>query len=472
MRDSEGIVQDSQQFRCEPRTRAAVERGPKLLFLAWYFRPARAIASVRTWNIAKYLVRLGWEVTVVTPDPSVWRHVEDPQKVTEELERQGIRRILTGHRWRWLLPYDLSCWNEGLGWVMGGACRRVARYLGIEDEMGWVEPTKQACSILTADDVDVILATGSPFVAFRLAKWLSDRLFRPYVLDYRDLWTQNPHTDALTLWAKLTMRKEAALLAGSVAATIVSRSCGSAMAQRFDLRLKPHVITNGYDPEELADVEPYDFGHFAMVYTGTFYPPKRVITPVMAALEILKETMSGCNDEWYFHYYGDGEMHVREEAERFAIMDRVVLHGIVSRTEALSAIRGAGVAVVITSIFNNGTLQDRGIVTGKVFEALGLGTRILLIAPPGSDAREIVEETGMGQGFAGTDIEGIVRFLSNKVRTEHKKNTRTDSYSWPTLAGKLDRILRGVIAQRQRPTPDGHLDDILSNVSRVNGSLL
>src|SRR5262249_19872919 len=140
-----------------------------------------------------------WEVTVVTPEPSVWRDVEDPQKMTEEVEREGIHRILTGHWWRCLSPGQWNCWNEGLGWFAGGICRRIARYVGVDDEIGWIGAAKQACSILTADDVDVILATGSPFVAFRLAKSLSDRLGRPYVLDYRDPWSENPHIEVPAL---------------------------------------------------------------------------------------------------------------------------------------------------------------------------------------------------------------------------------------------------------------------------------
>src|SRR5688572_6713450 len=35
---------------------------PKLLLLVWSFPPAPAIGSVRTWNIAKHMARLGWEV--------------------------------------------------------------------------------------------------------------------------------------------------------------------------------------------------------------------------------------------------------------------------------------------------------------------------------------------------------------------------------------------------------------------------
>jgi glycosyltransferase involved in cell wall biosynthesis len=442
--DNNPIIPHEFQAACSERT---ANRRPKLLFLAHAFPPVRAIGCVRTWNTAKYLARLGWEITVVTPEPSVLRYVEDTQKV-EQLEQEGIRRILTGHRWRWLSPDHLSCWNQGLGWIVGGACRRAARYLGVDDDIGWIRPVKQACSILTADDVDVILATGSPFLAFTLAKWLSDRLDRPYVLDYRDPWTENPHDD--TRAPRATVQKEAMLLAGCAAATIVSQSWASVMETRFHVGPKLHVIPNGYDSEELANVEPYNFGHPAIVYTGIFYPPKRVITPVMAALKLLKENASGRNNRWYFHYYGVCDAHVREEADRFDVVDRVVLHGRVPRKEALSAVRGANVAVVIASVLTEETQADNGIVTGKLFEPLGLGTPILLIAPHGSDATQIVEETGMGRAFDGTDIEGIVQFLSSIAQTEpNKRSACADRYSWPVLATKLDSILRGVIAPRQ-----------------------
>jgi hypothetical protein len=86
---------------------------PKILFLACYFPPSRSTASVRTWNIAKYLARRGWEVTVVTPDPSLWRHADDADKTARDLEREGVKRILTGYRWRNLSPDHMRCWNDG-----------------------------------------------------------------------------------------------------------------------------------------------------------------------------------------------------------------------------------------------------------------------------------------------------------------------------------------------------------------------
>ena len=417
---------------------------PRLLFLAYPFPPARVTASVRTGNIAKYLARLGWDVTVVTLDPSILRNVDDYGTVSTELDREGIKRILTGHRWRFLAPNNLKCWNQNLGWFTGGVCRSIARQIGIDKHVGWFKAAERACSTLSPKDVDAILATGTPFVSFRLAKRLSDRLGRPYVLDYRDPWTGNPHATRPS--RRATIREEASLLEGCAAITIVSPSWAVALDRCFGVGAKLHVVPNGYDSGEMAAITPYDFGHCAIVYTGIFYPPKRIISPFLAALKRLKEALNEKSNGWYFHYYGTDETHVREQADRFGLNDRIVLHGRVPRCEALSAVKGASLAVVVTSVDEQGTLEDKGIVTGKIFDAIGVGTPVLLIAPTGSDATSITEATGLVKSFTGTDIQGMASFLKDVVCGQAPKPENIEVCSWTTLSKNLDAVLRKAIS--------------------------
>ena len=397
--------------------------------------------------MAMYLTRLGWDVTVVTPDPSILRNVEDIEKASTEVDHAGIKRILTGHGWRCLAPNNLKCWNKNLGWFAGKVFRTGARKLGIDPHIGWIKAAEQACSALTANDVDVILATGSPFAAFSLAKRLSERLGRPYVLDYRDPWTGNPHHGRLP--SPAATQREADLLRGCAAVTIVSPSWGCALDRRFGVGPKLHVVTNGYDSGEMAAVKPYDFGHCAFVYTGIFYPPKRTISPFLAALKLLKESLNGNGNgngnDWYFHYYGVDENYIRQEADRFELSDRMVCHGRVPRGEALSAVKGARLALVITSVAEEQTLEDKGIVTGKIFEAIGLATPVLLIAPEGSDASAIAKPTGLVTSFAGTQIQGMVSFLKNVVYGQAPQHKNIESCSWTTISKDLDVLLRGVV---------------------------
>jgi glycosyltransferase involved in cell wall biosynthesis len=426
----------------------APQRRPKLLFLAYPFPPAKAPGCVRTWNVAMYLTRLGWDVTVVTPDPSILRNVEGTEKVSTALDCTGIKRILTGHRWRCLAPNNLKCWNQNIGWFVGKVCRTAASKLGIDAHIGWIKAAEQACSALTTNDVDVIFATGSPFTTFSLARRLSNRLGRPYVLDYRDPWTGNPHHVGRPRSRSAT-RREASLLEDCAAITIVSPSWGAALDQRFGVGSKLHVVTNGYDSDEMAAVKPHDFGHCAFVYTGIFYPPKRTISPFLAALRLLKESLHGNAKEWHFHYYGVDEEHVREQADRFGLSDRIVLHGRVSRREALSAVKGASLAVVITSVADEEALEDRGIVTGKIFEAVGLATPVLLIAPGGSDARTITEPTGVVKSFTGTEIHGMAAFLEDVVCGKVPQPKSIESCSWAVISKNLDFLLRGRVARER-----------------------
>ena len=438
-------------------------KSPKLLFLAKPFPPSRAPACTRTWNIAKYLTRLGWEVTVVTPHPSVWRQSDDPDLVSSKLRQEGIRRILTRHRWRFLLPRSLNCWNRGIGWFLGALCRRFAATLGIDSNIGWIQEAEKECRRFSKGDVDVILATGSPFASFTLAKRLSDRLDCPYVMDYRDPWTQNPHRPRSP--RRKELEGESRLIAGSAAVTIVSPSWAKALDHRYDIASKLHVVSNGYDPEDLAGVEPYDFGHFAIVYAGTFYPPKRVISPIMAALKRLMENQEN-EAEWFFHYYGRQQAHVLNEAARFGVMSKVISHGWVPHAAALAAVRGASLAIVITSVSDDAPMEDMGIMTGKVYEALGLKTPVLLITPKGSDLDAIVRGIPGIVCFSGGNVEGISEYIKKLMLGSMPNCEAAESFSWPHIAKDLDTVLRKAI----RRTVTNNLSSSIERFARSGES--
>jgi glycosyltransferase involved in cell wall biosynthesis len=245
--------------------------------------------------------------------------------------------------------------------------------------------------------------------------------------------------------------EEMRLLEGSAAVTIVSRSWGESLDRRFGVGSKLHVISNGYDPEELAAVEPHDFGHFAIVYAGNFYPPKRVATPLMAMLKCLKETAKGVGAEWFFHYYGRHENHVIEEAKRFGVRDKVISHGWVPQSEAWSAIGGAGFVTVISSVSNDAAAEDMGIMTGKLYEALGLRAPVLLIAPQESDLARVAESTLSVKIFTGSCIEEMALYARDLMSRQNPNLKTQEEFAWPTIAKDLDGILRRAIGANGAP---------------------
>jgi glycosyltransferase involved in cell wall biosynthesis len=216
------------------------------------------------------------------------------------------------------------------------------------------------------------------------------------------------------------------------------------MDEEFGVGHKLHVITNGYDPEDLAAVKPHDFGHFAMVYAGSFFPPKRVITPVMAALQRLKATDA---HKVFFHYYGKDSKHVANEARKHGVMSRVILHGQVPREEVFSALKGCNLAVVITSVSGGERSEDKGMIPAKIYESLGLRNRVLLIAPKKSDVRKLLDETGCGHSFAADEIDDIASYITGLVGKNRDIQVSPEFYSWPTTVERLDRTLRTILGK-------------------------
>jgi glycosyltransferase involved in cell wall biosynthesis len=414
---------------------------PKLLFLTFAFPPLHCMASVRTVNIARQLSGIGWDVSVVTPHPSVWELADAPDRVAADLDHWGVRMIYTGYRWRCLSSIFVKRSNHGVAWFMGGIARRLAKQMGVDERIGWYQEATRACSRLTPRQVDVIMVSGKPFGSFRVAQRLSQKLGRPYVLDYRDLWTGNPHS--YPSQRERHARVEKQLLDGCSAVSVVSPSMARYLEDRFGVAGKVNVIPNGYAPSDFADVAPASFGHFAIVYTGTFYPPKRDAEPLMRALSRLAEI--GPARPWRFHYYGEQADHVREAARRQGVEQHVELHGVVPRRQCLAAVRGAGAAVVIASVEGTADLADRGIVTGKIFEPIGLQTPALVIAPPQSDLETVVQTAGRGAVFTGSDVEGMAAFFSRAMQGDVPESRNPETYAWPQSIGKMDDMLRRVI---------------------------
>jgi len=88
-------------------------------------------------------------------------------------------------------------------------------------------------------------------------------------------------------------------------------------------------------------------------------------------------------------------------------------------------------------------------MTSKLYDALGLGTPVLLVAPPGSDVEEILETAGLGKSFSGNNISGIADFLADALNGKTPGPKNPHAYAWPEIIGRLDRILRDAIVPKE-----------------------
>ena len=200
---------------------------PRILLLSRTFPPARDGGVYRLVAIATAASQAGWNVDVVTgPVP------RDPTQAGLELVDHLPAAVRIHH---WQRPAQLPI--ARIAPTIDGGFLEVDRIVG-------------AARGLPAPDV--ILASGPMFSEFVAARILSASLSRPYVLDYRDEWTENP---ARFIERGLTDRYwERFALTG--AAAIICNTAG--MARHFPVAFGPvvegklHVVPNGWDPPDPA----------------------------------------------------------------------------------------------------------------------------------------------------------------------------------------------------------------------------
>ncbi len=117
-----------------------------------------------------------------------------------------------------------------------------------------VELFNEAKKFLKENKIDLIIATGEPFVLFHYAALLSKEFDIPWIADYRDPWTQNK-TNKMNQKFGLINRyfEKSALKTVSIITTVdeVFKKVISSRLKEKDFFLLP----NGFDPDLMKEIE-------------------------------------------------------------------------------------------------------------------------------------------------------------------------------------------------------------------------
>jgi len=424
-------------------TNPAIKRPFRVLYLSYHFPPKEGIACVRTTNSARHLARLGWKVTVVTPGTGLWSRKDEDAPSDQQLKDDGIDLHRTGYGFKsWEYTFLSEQGQKRISRWVGIKVRKLIKRINPIYELCWSPSLHRSLPSLSAMEFDIILATGAPWASFACAQALARQTGRPYLLDYRDLWTvNNPYGGSRP---RREQRAEAALFASSSGVTVVSEGMRDSLVERFGSRNKVHVVTNGFNPDEYLDIEPLSLAGRAIVYTGTVSKPKKILDPLFKALRRLGQDPETQTWGARFYYFGPNCDLVKEAAEKYEVAHLVEMRGNRPRREALAALKAAYLTVVITSVLDENNLSMKGVVTGKVFESLALGRPILLIAPDPSDAAKIIGSHGVR--CSGTDSNGILKTLQTYLAMRHPDYEPPSEGSWPKVIQHMDFALRQGLA--------------------------
>ena len=415
----------------------------KVLLITYYFPPSGGAGVQRWLKTINYLPQAGVETIVLTVDPTVASYPQIDESLCNDIPsnikvyRTKTREILSFYKKvspQKQIPYGGFA-NEPNPNLIQKISRFIRGNFFLPDpRRGWNKfALAKAKEIIETQGITTIVTTSPPHSTQLIGLELK-RLYShlKWVADLRDPWTDIYYNQDLypTPWAKKrNLRYERSVLLGADQIITVSEECRRLFAQKADVAEKIAVIPNGYDTKDFYQlgVRSEELGVTSgasnlkiLSYIGVWAPQYDI--------EPLKTLVQGRSDI-LLRFVGVVSDEIKKEIESWGVQTEFVSY--VSHKEAVSYMQASDVLLLfIPNVPNN-----EGILTGKLFEYLAAGNKILLFGPQNGDAMRLINECSAGECYS--DGFNLDEFLNKP----YSGNDNIKSYSREALANKIASLL-------------------------------
>ena len=246
----------------------------KVLVIAYYFPPMGLSGVQRTVKFVKYLPEYGWDPIVLTTSSNAFYAFDE--EMDKEVQESDVKVYRTKNRKKAKKQKDKGP-VKFPNYLKQKIGRAVIQSLFVPDRrIGWRKRAVfKAERIFREHDIDAIFATAPPFTDFLVAKDLSEQYNVPYLVDYRDVWIDNPfHYFPTPMHKNKCIKMETDILNTAGRAIVTSRHTKELLVQRYGFLSYDDVsiITHGYDADDFVpyrDIKP-DPSKFVITHSGLF----------------------------------------------------------------------------------------------------------------------------------------------------------------------------------------------------------
>jgi glycosyltransferase involved in cell wall biosynthesis len=409
----------------------------KVLVITYYWPPSGG-AGVQRWvKFIKYFKNQNIDPYIISVDPDFASYpVIDKSLINDIPENTNVYLTKTNE------PYSIykkinnnqtpyaGFANEGRPNFLQKIARFIRGNFFIPDSRkGWNDfAYKKAVKVLEKENIDTVITTSPPHSTQLIGLKLKETLNIKWIADLRDPWTDIYYYKSLlhTKWAKRKdLNYEKGVIEKSDKIVVVSDSIKQLLINKSNLiqESKIHVIPNGFDEEDFSVSSTNKNNKFLLSYVGTItkdYP-----------LDSIKKSITNLNIN--LEFTGKADHPTKHLLNEIAGFNNHVKH-----KESINLLLASDMLLlVIPKIANN-----KGILTGKLFEYLGARKPILCIGPTDGDAAKIIQECKAGKTFDYSDENGIYEFIETCMSNEYIfENKNYLNYSRRNLTKTLSKIL-------------------------------
>jgi glycosyltransferase involved in cell wall biosynthesis len=422
----------------------------QVLIITYYWPPAGGAGVQRWLKFAKYLPEYGWRPIVLTVNPnratypvrdeSLLADVSESTSVyyTETSELFGLYSRVQGKK---QVPYGGFA-NEGRPGLKEKISRFIRGNIFIPDpRKGWNKYAyRKAVELIAEFNIQTVITTGPPHSTQLIGLQLKKNLGINWMADFRDPWTDiyyykmfYPTIIARTVDAGLEKR----VVQTADKILTVGYSLKRLLDSKYSLpEDKIIVLTNGYDSADFENMPQTLPNRFTITYVGTLaetYPIKSVI-------QALKEFEREGND-FLLRFVGPVAA-VHRESLTCLKPGNIEFLPYQPHGKAIEFMMESSVLLLVIPEY----ADNKSIVTGKLFEYIATGNRILGIGPVDGDMAIIVNECNAGCVAAYDDkltIKTLIQQFANTTRPEValSSNSSVKEFSRQEITRKLAHLL-------------------------------
>jgi len=418
------------------------------ILVSQYFPPFNIIASQRAMRMAATLLNKYECVYVVT--------LPTHDLPGELLDFDFGKELLNDPR---LKLVEVSPILAGYGYVketnlfhrlIGSLLTRLLCGPGVD----WIPSLKKALlNIVKQNDVKLIVSTGEPFVTFYTVTVLASKFCIPCIIDYRDLWSQNPqapYPEFARSIVKQTIEKYVDKVANIV--TTVSEGCAKSILE-VQPKAKVEVLLNTPDKSYRdkfrnsitnSRCKEFDQNKLNIVLTGSVYEE----CTCRILIQALKAMPKALCERVILHYYGLTSKIVFNDFQMQCMLNNLNDHGFVNKSEAIQVVKKAD--LLLSLVFDR--LLDKqnpvnGIITTKIFDYFLSGKPIINIGPRGADLNLFAEKIGYTEfhSFEYFQVHELAEFLINALQDLASFRNRHSIIDMPDFSERFSLIIQKAV---------------------------
>lgn len=429
----------------------------KVLIITYYWIPSGG-AGVQRWvKFVKYLREFGWEPVVYTPEnpeyPSEdYSFEKDIPQNTEVIktpiwEPYDIYRNMTGKKGKrinagFISENKKSNWKDKLSiWLRGN-------FLIPDPRKFWIKPSVKFLTMyIKENQIDAVISTGPPHSMHMIGLGLK-KIFPNLIwfADFRDPWTNIDFYKDLNLTRladRIHHKMERKVIQTADNVIVVSNE----MVNEFSLfnPKKITLITNGFDSDDVSDVNVGPDKHFTLSHIGTLNSDRNP-KALWKVLKQICENDTDFKERLEIRLIGKTDFSVLEEIKNNGLIKNLVKVDYLSHNEAIVRQKSSQLLLLLI----NNSANAKGILTGKFFEYLASGRPILAIGPTDGDVAKILKETNSGKIIDFEDEamlkQVILEYYKLYKNGNLKAETRSiEKYSRKVLTQTLASLLDDTI---------------------------